>query len=308
MYGIKQAIGDAADEEPSKVRRRQPALFTAEQIREFKTLGIEPGVKILGFKDKETLRFQDNLKHALFIYPDEKTYSGSTRTFNALLKATLNRDKVILARFMPRRASVPSFAALVPQAEKVTEQGQQAPPGFHMIALPFADEIRAPPFELLKGAEEQQTDAACKIIEKLTLKSQGYVPDTYLNPSLSLHYGLLQATAFNEEYDLERDFADTSLPNYEMIHQRAGSQMAVWKELLDDGVVASAPVASATSTKRKADTSVDEVHIRDYYNDGRMSKLTVAQLKSFCKAKSLQITGTKAVLVERVETYLGTHE
>lgn len=31
-------------------------------------------------------------------------------------------------------------------------------------------------------ADEDQTDAACKIIEKLTLKGQGYVPDTYLNP------------------------------------------------------------------------------------------------------------------------------
>lgn len=86
----------------------------------------------------------------------------------------------------------------------MTEQGQQAPPGFHVISLPFADDIRLPPLTALKGgkellsinfehqltpgpalAAEEQTDAACKIIEKLTLKGQGYVPDTYLNPGQS---------------------------------------------------------------------------------------------------------------------------
>lgn len=128
------------------------------------------------------------------------------------------------------------------------------------------------------AAGEEQTDAACRIIEKLTLKGQGYVADTYLNPgslsgscflrtgrlrlccfstgsaALGLHYGLLQATAFNEEYDVERDFTDTTIPNYEMIHQRAGEQMAAWKELLADDPEAHAPVVSttATSTKRKA--------------------------------------------------------
>lgn len=29
------------------------------------------GIRILGFKDRDTLRFQDQIKHAYFIYPDE---------------------------------------------------------------------------------------------------------------------------------------------------------------------------------------------------------------------------------------------
>lgn len=32
---------------------------------------ILSGLKLLGFKDKEELRFEDNVKHSQFIYPDE---------------------------------------------------------------------------------------------------------------------------------------------------------------------------------------------------------------------------------------------
>jgi hypothetical protein len=29
------------------------------------------GIKLLGFKDREELAFEDNIKHSQFIYPDE---------------------------------------------------------------------------------------------------------------------------------------------------------------------------------------------------------------------------------------------
>ncbi|KAG9010474.1 ATP-dependent DNA helicase II subunit 1 [Tulasnella sp. JGI-2019a] len=318
VYGFKDSVptgtteGDDDEHETKpgqvSVPKRQPILFTPEQVREFKTLGSEPGISILGFKNKDTLHIQDNLKHAYFLYPDEKSWSGSTRAFNALLKATANKGKIAIARYMPRRGTIPGFAALVPQIERVASHGQQAPPGFQVVVLPFADDVRQPPLTPLKGAAEEQTDAACKIIEKLTLKGQGYLPDTYLNPALSLHYGLLQATAFSEEYDIERDFTDTTKPNYDMIHTRVGPQLTAWKDLLLEDEEANAPIATATTgTKRKADTSVDEAHIRDMYNDGKTTKLTVAQLKNFCRAKALSIAGVKADLVTRVEEWLEQH-
>jgi len=36
--------------------------------------------------------------------------------------------------------------------------------------------------------------------------------------ALTLHYGLLQALAFNEEYDFDTEFVDKSAPDYEKIH------------------------------------------------------------------------------------------
>ena len=58
-------------------------------MKSFRTLGLEPsmtvapyplalliiifakGIKLLGFKDRKELSFEDNIKHSFFIYPDE---------------------------------------------------------------------------------------------------------------------------------------------------------------------------------------------------------------------------------------------
>ncbi|KAJ3572879.1 hypothetical protein NP233_g2790 [Leucocoprinus birnbaumii] len=49
----------------------QRPFYNAEEIRSFRTLGLEPGIRLLGFKDRGELRFGDNIKHSQFIYPDE---------------------------------------------------------------------------------------------------------------------------------------------------------------------------------------------------------------------------------------------
>lgn len=46
-------------------------FFTAEEIRNFRTLGLTPGIKLLGFKDAAELRLEDNVRHSTFIFPDE---------------------------------------------------------------------------------------------------------------------------------------------------------------------------------------------------------------------------------------------
>jgi len=62
-------------------------FYTAEEVRAFRSLGLEPGmipslatshtsdipqgIQLLGFKDHSELLFEDNIKHSTFIYPDE---------------------------------------------------------------------------------------------------------------------------------------------------------------------------------------------------------------------------------------------
>lgn len=49
------------------------------RLLEAQTLTLSyPGLKLLGFKDKGELAFEDNIKHSIFIYPDERV-SGVTR-------------------------------------------------------------------------------------------------------------------------------------------------------------------------------------------------------------------------------------
>lgn len=68
-------------------------FYTADEVRAFRTFGLETGmipafitakisnilqgIQLLGFKDHSELLFEDNIKHSIFIYPDEDVSSCS---------------------------------------------------------------------------------------------------------------------------------------------------------------------------------------------------------------------------------------
>ncbi|KAI5829540.1 ku70-like protein [Schizophyllum commune Tattone D] len=286
------------------VKAGERPFYTAEEVKKFRTLGLEPGIKLLGFKDADTLAFEDNIKHSHFIYPDELAYSGSKRTFSALLKSLIKKNKIGLVRVLTRRNATPTFCAMVPQMEQTDDAGWTEPAGFHLIPLPFADDIRQATVEKGLRAGKPLTEAAMPFIHKITIKRGGYPPDSYPNPALAYHNEQLQASAFREEYD-PSEFEDQTLPAYDSMHKKIGSLIKTWKEafVMDDSAdVVEAPPAKA-GTKRKADTSVDEAEIRAKYDNDTMSKLRVDQLKEFLKSKSLPVSGKKADLIDRVSEY-----
>jgi ATP-dependent DNA helicase 2 subunit 1 len=92
-------------------------------------------IKFLGFIDESELAFEDNVKHSFFVYPDEmvrsccslsqtppdvllfyeKVYSGSKRTFSALLRLMFKKKKIGMVLALMRRNSSPIFCAMLPQ-------------------------------------------------------------------------------------------------------------------------------------------------------------------------------------------------
>lgn len=95
-----------------------------------------------------------------------------------------------------RSTRLPTHARLQEEDEETGD-----PAGFHLIPLPFADDIRGAPVEEGKrgssprvtphfgeaqveerAAPERLTEAARAWIKKLTLKHGGYPPDSYPNP------------------------------------------------------------------------------------------------------------------------------
>ena len=91
--------------------------------------------------------------------PDQlilEAFTGSTRTFAALHKTLIKLDKHALAVCRFRKNSTPDFAVLIPQEETFTDNGgQDQPPGFHVILLPFADDIRKPPKNMTENLSGQ---------------------------------------------------------------------------------------------------------------------------------------------------------
>lgn len=75
---------------------------------------------------------------------------------------------------------------LLPQEEVLDKQGGQVrPPGFHVIIMPYADDIRPVPVDRLAAeATDEQIDAAKAFVEKLALKGR-FDPLVYENPCKS---------------------------------------------------------------------------------------------------------------------------
>jgi len=301
---------EEADEEdtssvPTRVAKAgHRPFYTAEELKSFRNLGLDPGIKLLGFKDRSEIALEDNVKHSLFLYPDETSYSGSKRTFAALLKSMVEKGKIGLALALTRSNAIPTFCALLPQEEKVDEAGWNEPAGFHLIPLPFADDMRGAPIEEAYRASDKLTTAARAWIDKLSVKHGAYPPDSYPNPALAFHNEQLQASAFREQYDPE-SFEDLTLPKYEMISKRAGKLFMEWKEaLMCEGSVD----VSAIGLKRKAqEVGIDEAEIRSKNEVGMLGKFKVDQLKAFLKSKSQPVSGNKAELVQRLADWLEKH-
>ncbi|KAG1820825.1 Ku DNA-binding complex, Ku70 subunit [Suillus subaureus] len=305
VEGVSDDEDEGADTDCRAVPLGKRPFYTADEIRSFRTLDLEPSIKLLGFKNRTELAFEDSIKHSVFIYPNELKYSGSKRTFAALLKKMIEKKKIGLVLALTRRNAAPVFCAMLPQAESGEEGGWNEPAGFHLIPLPFADDIRAAPLEEAFRAPDELKDAARVWIDKLCVKDGAYPPDSYPNPALAYHNAQLQASAFREEFDPEA-FEDLTRPKYDMIHKRAGNLMKEWKRaLLTDESANVVPVT--TGSKRKADVSVDEAEIRSKHEVGALAKLRVDQLKDFLKSKSQPVSGKKAELIDRIGDWLDAH-
>ena len=285
---------------------RGQITFSPQELRSIKTFGMLPCLKLIGFRDRdELLRFEWNVKHSYFIYPSDVEWKGSRKTFTALLRSMVNKGKVGLGLFMPRQNVVPVFVAIVPQEEEVTEEGQQVEaPGMHLITLPYADDVRDIPTNLLhtEDARDEQVDKAVAIIERYQ-KKQPFNPDHYPNPALNHHYAVLMATAFQEAIpDKPTDF---TVPQYGTIKKRTAHLIEEWHRAIDADARLSMVAASnkhpRTSTSVRKTSFEDDTEILGLWEKGKLSAYTVDELKSVCEFYRLDKKGKKAELLTRID-------
>ncbi|CAI5992139.1 unnamed protein product [Closterium sp. NIES-64] len=116
---------------------------------------------LLGFKPLHCLKDYHNLQPPTFLFPDEETLSGSTAAFIALHNAMLDANSFALACWA--KIGLPRLVAIVPQQEKVDESGTEVQPaGWHMIPLPFYDDLR--PAEKVRAAEQVTSERECSFL------------------------------------------------------------------------------------------------------------------------------------------------
>ena len=281
-------------------------VFEKEEVNSIKSAG-ETGLTLLGFKPRSSLKRYHHVRPAQFIYPDEKSISGSSRLFTALLEKCASKDLVAICRFVPRLAATVKLVALIPQKEELDEHNVQlSPPGFHLIFLPFADDLRKLSYEDTPRANDEQVEKAKEIVKALT---SSFDPLDIENPSLQKHYSNLEALALDK--DSPENFSDLSEPNNAQLDARLGNLATEFKDLVfpegydpeAKGGKRKAAGSSSVSTKRaKTEESVD---VREYATSGKLNKLTVPVLKEFVKSNSIKCGSKKAELIEAVNQHFG---
>eukprot|EP01126_Amoeba_proteus_P062495 TRINITY_DN8508_c0_g1_i6.p1 TRINITY_DN8508_c0_g1~~TRINITY_DN8508_c0_g1_i6.p1 ORF type:complete len:284 (-),score=66.18 TRINITY_DN8508_c0_g1_i6:86-937(-) len=258
----------------------------------------------MGFKPRKSLKDYHNIKHSSFLYPDEGNVSGSTMVFASLLDRMLAMDMIAIVS-ISRSISRLYFAALLPQKEVLDDDGAQIePPGFHVIFLPFADDLRdiAVP-EMPKSTKEHVTLAKA-VVKTLRIN---FDSNNFENPSLQKHYASLQAIALDRETeeeivdyvkpdeegmlqfsDILQSFSNAVFPKGYFIDPKKTPKKRTRED--DDGTTDERAVK-----RRKVTTSrtFDQIDWKEEMTLGTLHKLKVEELRSYCKHFGLSCGKTK---------------
>ncbi|KAK2544183.1 Xrcc6 [Columba livia] len=298
---------------PSDTKRAQTygnrqIVLEKDETEELKRFD-SPGLFLIGFKPLSMLKLHHHVRPSQFIYPEESVISGSTTLFNALLMKCLEKEVMALCRYTTRRNTPPRFVALVPQEEEVDEQKVQiAPPGFHIIFLPYADDKRNVDFTEKVPASREQVDKMKEIIQKLRFR---YRTDSFENPVLQQHFRNLEALALDM---LEPEQAeDLTLPKNEEMNRRLGSLVEEFKQLVyppdynPDGKGVKRKQASDGQADKRPKVEISKDELRRHVQKGTLGKLTVPVLKDACRLYGLKGGGKKQELMDALTEYFNEH-
>ena len=315
--------------------------FTKEEMGKIKFLE-EPGMKLMGFKSIDSIKPYYNLRESYFIHPNELYSNGSSKLIDALIKQMLNKNKCAIVKFVAREGSVIKLCALMPQAEKYDEDYFQTPPGFNMIVLPWADDIRSNSVIMAKFPKDlpEVNDEECELAKKLIKKMNiSFDCRAFENYELQKFYATLQALALDEPS--EEPVEDTLQPNEEGLEKVLNGldeefRKAIFgKEGGKTGEVmnkyakgnrgnknksrsksndSKSSRSQSKKKKKKQISDEEEKDEGDYYSDdvlkkmiinNKLNRINVQELKDICKKRDIYIKGLKkADIIEKIKNYL----
>ena len=310
--------------------------FSKNDMLKIKSLE-EPGMKLLGFKSIDSIKPYYNIRESYFLYPNEVFSSGSSQLVDAFIKQLSNKNKCMIIKFVAREGSLIKICALIPQKESFDEDFFQTPPGFNMIVLPFADDIRSNSDIMSKidmskinnKITVEQSELTKKLIKKMNIS---FDCRNFENYSLQKFYSTLQALALEENETEEID--DLIQPDNEGLKKvlkgidvefRKSFFKGSEKGKYDENE--SKKNGKKRKGKKEGDVdenynnkkkNVDDMDVDDEdpnkYSDSnlrlmcdnnKLNKLTTMELKQICKIKDISTKGKKkSDLIESLKSYL----
>ncbi|GAN08717.1 X-ray repair cross-complementing protein 5-like [Mucor ambiguus] len=193
--------------------------------------------------------------------------------------------------------------------EKLDELGNQIdPPGFQLIILPYADEIRQVPPHAEVQDYQEAADTMKPIIHTLKIRD------------LINHKNMIQRAALDTEPEVP---VDNCVPNYELIESTLSNEIDAFKRLVGLDTLSSQDIldnqAQAQAKKRGANTSsssatassegqpskkLKEMTIAEHWKNGTLEMVTNPSLKEFLTSVNIHPKKLKKDLIDQVDGYL----
>jgi len=270
--------------------------MSADEVKAVGSVGSDqPSLKLCGFKRVSSLKLGDHVRAPQFLYPHEAHVVGSKMVFSALLQRCQARQVAAICQYKPRASSKLCCVALVPQMEENAEGGgQERPPGFHVVFLPYLDDLRKiPDIPLTSTNPPESVEAAKEVIAKLKLKK--FVPVE--NCSLQTHLKMIEAHALQKP-TMEK-LEDETLPDTERMTRKLGDRSTRFLSCVyEEGYDAECPPKKVAKTVKK---SVEDFDMKAEVASGNVKKLTVDVLKTWLKKQGFNVgTKKKAQLIEDI--------
>ncbi|CAL6345370.1 unnamed protein product [Bathycoccus prasinos] len=330
----KKSYLEIGPEKQKVIVKNAEKQATYAASKNFHANACKLGMHCLGFVDTSEVTQRDRLLkgQGKFVRADETVFGGK-EAFSALLTACAERHVSMLCADVYNAKSQVKYVALIPQVENDAYLG--VPAGFHVVKVPFRDDLRQPEKAIGKSAPqtsatEDQIQAAEALVESLEL--QEYHPTRISNPELQAHYKALEAIALNKR-KVEKISDDTAPPIEQLwkehgviAHIRNFSQTTYGIEQQDrvggndedadedddgNGIIGLKRKARGGSSKggeKALKTVVQEIRpgfetFVKKAKKGSLSELTVDVLKTYLDAHNLPKSGNKASIISRIEKH-----
>ena len=272
--------------------------FTPQEVSNMKSQFGQPGISIIAFKSQDTLKAKYNISRSAFLHPTIDD-PNERKLFVQLHRSLRAQKKVGIASMIPRAGAPPRLVALLPSDDAHSVPDAVQGTGFHLIYLPYADDVRSLKFETHPKPSEAAVNKAKRVIRKLSVD---YEPAAIANPARQQQYHHLQQLALMEP--TKDKPVDYSLPDYEGMSKYADAYRDVMTEVYPPGYN---PDSAIPSTKTKPPPSKEELDAIDFEGleaANKLNTLTVNILKEFLKQQGESTSGLKAELVDRAGHYI----
>ena len=244
-----------------------------------------------------------------------------------------NKNKCAIVKFIGREGSNIKICALIPQKESFDEDYFQTPPGFNMIILPFADDIRSSSEIMSKvikvdNVNNEESEISKKLIKKMNIS---FDCRNFENVSLQKFYATLQALALeenetenvedliqpdNEALEKVLQGCDESFRNifYGDNYSNLSEKYNQGKKKVKGEKRSKSKSKSPNNSKNKKKNNkskkknndmdiedddvinynnVNDEKLREMFKNGELSKLKINDLKELCKGRNIKTKAKK---------------